>query len=117
MNRLIVFFVALTGLCSFFIVSKPDVKKDIEIATQHLNRSLTSNKDSLKFPRSTKPDGSYNPTNSADWTSGFYAGILWQMFEKTKDRKWEFAARRWTAGLEKEKFNTHTHDLGFMLYC
>jgi rhamnogalacturonyl hydrolase YesR len=39
------------------------------------------------------------------------------MYEYTKDPQWAAEAKKWTANLEKEKFNTHTHDLGFMLYC
>jgi rhamnogalacturonyl hydrolase YesR len=116
-KRTAVIFFGVVILFSFVVKSKLDVKKDFEVIQQHLDNSLAANKDTLKFPRSTKPDGSYATTNSDGWTSGFYAGILWQMYDKTKDMKWERAARRWTAGLEKEKLNTHTHDLGFMLYC
>jgi unsaturated chondroitin disaccharide hydrolase len=113
--------VALFSTCillfAFVLNTKLDVKKALDVASKHLDNSIIANKDSLKFPRSTKPDGSYATTLSDGWTSGFYSGILWQMYAQTKDKKWEQAARRWTAGLEKEKDNTHTHDLGFMLYC
>jgi unsaturated chondroitin disaccharide hydrolase len=107
----------VVGGLAFTFKSKLDVKKNLDVVARQLEKGLAANKDTLKFPRSTKPDGSYTTTNSDGWTSGFYSGILWQMYDKTKDKKWEQAARRWTAGLEKEKLNTHTHDLGFMLYC
>ncbi len=54
---------------------------------------------------------------SPDWTSGFYGGTLWYLYEYFKTPDWEKVARRWTDGLEKEKTNKGTHDLGFMLYC
>jgi unsaturated chondroitin disaccharide hydrolase len=92
-------------------------KISLDIAKEHLKNNLEKHKDSLSFPRTIKPDGSLKGVPSPDWTSGFYSGNLWQMYDYTKDKKWEQAARYWTAGLEKEKFNTHTHDLGFMLYC
>jgi unsaturated chondroitin disaccharide hydrolase len=117
MNRKI-FLLSVSILCLACVLkSTLDVKKDFEVISKQLDNSLAANKDTLKFPRSTKPDGSYATTLSDGWTSGFYSGILWQMYARTKDKKWEQAARKWTAGLEKEKFNTHTHDLGFMLYC
>jgi len=51
------------------------------------------------------------------WCSGFYAGTLWYLYEYTKDEDLKAEAIRSTALLEKEKNNTGTHDLGFMLYC
>jgi unsaturated chondroitin disaccharide hydrolase len=117
MIKKIVIFSSTLMLCAFVVKLKLDIKKDIEVISKQLDNSLAANKDTLQFPRSTKPDGSYSTTSSDGWTSGFYPGILWQMYEHTKDKKWEHAARKWTAGLEKEKLNTHTHDLGFMLYC
>src|SRR5215204_2302309 len=107
---------ALASLC-YAIKVKLDTRASMEKVKAQLEGSLGAYKDSLSFPRSTKPDGSFKGVKSADWTSGFYAGNLWYLYEYTKDKKWEKAARRWTAGLEKEKFNTRTHDLGFMLYC
>ena len=54
---------------------------------------------------------------SDDWTSGFYPGTLWYAYELTRDdsfRKW---ALEWTAGIENEKHNANTHDLGFRFNC
>ena len=51
------------------------------------------------------------------WCSGFYPGTLWYLFEYSKDESLKIEAIRSTALLEKEKKNTGTHDLGFMLYC
>jgi unsaturated chondroitin disaccharide hydrolase len=108
--------ITLALLC-YVIKVKLDAKANLEKAKAQLEQSLVAYKDSLSFPRGSKADGSYRGTNSSDWTSGFYAGNLWYMYDYTKDKRWEKAARKWTAGLEKEKYNTRTHDLGFMLYC
>jgi len=51
------------------------------------------------------------------WCSGFYPGTLWYLYEYTKDESLKAEAIRSTTLLEKEKNNTGTHDLGFMLYC
>ncbi|PTY04976.1 glucuronyl hydrolase [Opitutaceae bacterium EW11] len=53
----------------------------------------------------------------ADWTSGFFPGALWYLFEATGELRWREAATAFTAGLEGMKENRRTHDVGFMLYC
>ncbi|HRG56552.1 MAG TPA: glycoside hydrolase family 88 protein, partial [Lacunisphaera sp.] len=54
---------------------------------------------------------------SADWTSGFFPGSLWYLYEATGEAKWRASAEKFTAYLEPEQHNTGTHDVGFMLYC
>jgi unsaturated chondroitin disaccharide hydrolase len=99
-----------------FAPAKFDPVKNLDVASAHLAQRLQHFKDTLRFPRTMRAD-TLVTVPSRDWTSGFYAGNLWLMYEYTKDKKWEQAARKWTAGMEKEKYNTHTHDLGFMLGC
>lgn len=74
--------------------------------------------DSTRIPRALEADGSlrFSPS-SKEWTSGFYAGILWELYQFSKDEKLLHAAEKWTAFEEKEKLDTHTHDLGFKIYC
>ncbi|WP_282117868.1 glycoside hydrolase family 88 protein [Maribacter aquivivus] len=74
--------------------------------------------DSLAFPRS------YNSTTnkifkvaSKDWTSGFYPGNLWQLYNLTGDEAFKTKAIEWTTIMEKEKTNGGTHDMGFKMYC
>lgn len=52
-----------------------------------------------------------------DWTSGFFPGSLWYLFEATGEAKWRAAAEKFTGLLAPEQHNTGTHDIGFMLYC
>ncbi|MCB0594041.1 MAG: glycoside hydrolase family 88 protein, partial [Phaeodactylibacter sp.] len=73
--------------------------------------------DSLAIPRALRADGSLHATGSKDWTSGFYPGELWQLYEFSKKDELAAAAAAWTAFVEKEKYDTHTHDLGFKIYC
>jgi unsaturated chondroitin disaccharide hydrolase len=53
---------------------------------------------------------------SRDWTSGFFPGSLWYLFEATGDAKWRSAAEKFTALVAPEQHNTRTHDVGFILY-
>jgi len=69
------------------------------------------------FPRTIDASGALVTSNSGWWTSGFFPGSLWYLYEYTKDEKIKQAAIQMTSRIEKEKTNTGTHDLGFMLYC
>lgn len=96
--------------------SKPDVAKSMATAKAHLENNLKDHLDKTTFPRSINADGSLDLVPSRDWTSGFYPGSLWYMYDYTKDLNWADSAAAWTAGLESVKLNTDTHDLGFVLY-
>ncbi len=52
-----------------------------------------------------------------DWTSGFFPGSLWYLYEATGGAQWRAAAEKFTAYMEPEQHNTKTHDVGFMLFC
>lgn len=51
------------------------------------------------------------------WCSGFYPGSLWMIYENTGNESLRQEAEQRLAILEKEKFYTGNHDLGFMMYC
>jgi hypothetical protein len=69
------------------------------------------------LPRTVDTSGVLIASNSGWWTSGFFPGSLWYLYEYSKDEKIKDAAMQMTSRVEKEKNNTGTHDLGFMLYC
>lgn len=60
-----------------------------------------------------RPD--YLRTGPTAWTSGFFPGELWLMYEHTRQQRWLIEARRWTkAVLPMARFRG-SHDLGFMV--
>lgn len=71
----------------------------------------------LVSPRNIEPDGRLRLVASRDWTSGFFPGELWYMFEYTKDDFWKRKAEEFTQNIEREKTNGGTHDMGFKVYC
>ena len=74
--------------------------------------------DSVSIPRSMNlSSGVMKKVKSKDWTSGFYAGNLWQIYKLTGDIRYKEKAALWNAFIEKEKFNGGTHDMGFKVYC
>lgn len=60
---------------------------------------------------------SHVTSTHVDWTDGFFPGVLWQLYNHTKDAKWKGWAQRATHGLESQQFNTGTHDIGFLVLC
>src|SRR5947209_8726793 len=67
------------------------------------------------FPR-TFDKGQLKTVRVNDWTSGFFGGSLWRLYEATGEAKWRDAAEKYTAGVEAAKNNRGTHDVGFVLY-
>lgn len=82
-----------------------------------LKRAQSLPVDSLNIPRSLNPDGSLHATESRSWTSGFYPGTLWQLYRFSGEEQLKELAAQWTSFIRKEQYDTHTHDLGFKIYC
>lgn len=120
MKKIVVVFTLMTSVIfNGFAQKKPlvDVAKAFDFATKQYTNMLASHPDSTRFPQSTKPNGEPYDRTSDWWCSGFFGGSLWYLYEYTGAANWKAAADRWTRALDKEKYNTRTHDLGFMLYC
>lgn len=71
----------------------------------------------LVSPRTINEDGSLAVVASSDWTSGFFPGALWYIYEYTQDLIWKNKAEEFTTNLEREQWNGVTHDMGFKIYC
>lgn len=96
----------------------PKEIKHAEAQTALLIEEITkadSKNGSLVSPR-TLEDGKLKLVASKDWTSGFFAGELWYLYELTKNENWKQKAIRFTALIEQEKRNATTHDMGFKIY-
>jgi rhamnogalacturonyl hydrolase YesR len=74
--------------------------------------------DSLAFPRSMSvKTGIIHKVQSKDWTSGFFVGNLWQLYDLTGNKAYKEKAIQWNPFIEKEKHNGNTHDMGFKVFC
>jgi hypothetical protein len=85
------------------------VSKDSRDSAMKASRPLVS-------PRTLNEDGSLKVVPAHDWTSGFFPGELWFMYEKTNDPVWRDRAIQFTEPLQVLRHYTGTHDLGFMVY-
>ena len=93
------------------------ITKSFDIADQHLSNAIEQYQDLSKFPRSANPDGSLHARGAKNWTSGFFPGSLWYLYEYSKDDKFKEAAIRWTEAVSENQYNTGTHDVGFIINC
>jgi unsaturated chondroitin disaccharide hydrolase len=102
---------------------KVNVKKEIKSAEQQVKVMLkvidtisSGPKGNLVEPR-TLVNGRLKMIASNDWTSGFFPGVLWYLYDFTGNKEWKAQAEQFSARIKKEQFNKNTHDLGFMIYC
>jgi hypothetical protein len=98
-----------------------DVERIMRVAARKFAAFDASQKTQAEYPTDAK-GATWRTVKADDWVSGFYPGALWYLYEYAKARQWPDAevwrarAEAWTAGLEKQQFNTGTHDLGFMMF-
>ncbi|HEY0947713.1 MAG TPA: hypothetical protein VGD81_20690 [Opitutaceae bacterium] len=92
------------------------IPDNFAVAAAQYERMLESLQGDPKLPR-TMVDGRVHTVGQRDWTSGFFPGSLWLLFDYTRDSKWREAAEDYTARLEGIKDFRGHHDVGFMLYC
>jgi unsaturated chondroitin disaccharide hydrolase len=116
-------FVFLAILVIFTSCNDPKpMEKVIDEALSFSVKQYTLMADVMKdrtglLPRSIDTAGNLVTAKSNWWTSGFFPGSLWYLYEYSKDEKLMEYAKMMTGRIEKEKNNKGTHDLGFMLYC
>lgn len=126
MKTIFLYIVSIALLAS--CTHKSKVEKDNEtlkvVVENALNNSekqyllmaekYIAKKDSL--PRSYE-NGKDISSDSRWWCSGFFPGSLWYLYENSKNPEILKYAKLYTDRVEREKYTTDNHDVGFMLYC
>jgi hypothetical protein len=69
------------------------------------------------LPRTLDAKGNLVTAKPGWWTSGFFPGSLWYLYEYSKDTSVKSDAMLMTARVEGEKYTTSNHDVGFMIGC
>ena len=69
------------------------------------------------MPRSIDEKGNLLLVKPGDWTSGFFPGMLWYMYELTGYGSWLEKAIEYTSMLKDQMYNASNHDVGFRMYC
>lgn len=117
--RILVAMALLTGAISMSAQETMD-----EVIERGLSRSREQSiimaksmeQDSKAFPRSYE-NGKLITSDYRWWCSGFFPGVLWQLYSDNGDEQLRKYAELYTDRCEPVKKMTDTHDLGFMLYC
>ncbi|RDC63462.1 InlB B-repeat-containing protein [Adhaeribacter pallidiroseus] len=91
-------------------------EKQTKVMLQEIEAATSSTQPNLVSPKTLQPTGKLKLTPSKDWTSGFFAGNLWFLYEHTQDSFWLNQAQTFTAKIEAEQYDTGTHDVGFKVY-
>lgn len=87
------------------------------VATQeNLQVGIIEKSGKVLNPR-TVVDGKLKYISMDDWTSGFYPGTMWYLYDLTGDDKWQILARKYTEAIDTVKYLTWHHDVGFMIQC
>lgn len=94
------------------------VNTSLEVAKeQSLKMAISLENEPKKLPKSITNTGTLETCNSAWWVSGFFPGVLWYLYEDTKDPKIKDWAHNYTTRVEDQQYTTDNHDVGFMIYC
>ncbi|CAN5688450.1 glycoside hydrolase family 88 protein [soil metagenome] len=114
----------LTLICNCFFsttfaqkVNQSNAFKEAESQVLQMLQEVKDISDSPRFfPRTFEHD-TLKLVASKDWTSGFWPGILWMMYENSGKEIFNTNARYYTSLMVKELTNNDSHDVGFKVYC
>lgn len=116
-------FVALTAIsivgvsCSERYELKQTLKAALEVAVEQDKAQAEVMLELQGEMPKTFENGKLETANIRWWTSGFFPGSLWLLYEHTGDDELRQYAEHFTSRLESLKDYTGTHDLGFMVFC
>lgn len=118
-KHLLTFAIALTSLSS--CAQKINISNKVSHAEAQTKLMLqeipkADSKNGTRVAPRTLENGELKLVPSKDWTSGFFAGELWYLYELTQQDIWKQEAIKYTQPIEQEKLNGGTHDMGFKVY-
>ncbi|QNF35153.1 glycoside hydrolase family 88 protein [Adhaeribacter swui] len=91
-------------------------EKQTEVMLQEIDNIISSTQQVQELPRTITESGKLRLVAPRDWTSGFFPGNLWFLYEHTQDPYWLSQAQAFTIKLINEQYDTGTHDVGFKVY-
>lgn len=90
---------------------------DMDMLCRQLQRDSLTFRDSLRKRPAPELLGKRRLASIYDWTSGFYPGSLWLVYDITSHEDVAEQAKHYTNMLEPLRHFKNTHDLGFMVRC
>ncbi|MFA8433089.1 MAG: glycoside hydrolase family 88 protein [Marinifilaceae bacterium] len=125
MNRILQLSILMGLLAGVFSCSntpnssKGFVEENAKFAAAQIGNEieLMHSKGEILNPRTIREDGTTRYNTPELWTSGFFPGSLWYLYDLTGDKKWKTEAEKVTETLDTVQYLTWHHDVGFMIYC
>ncbi len=94
------------------------VEEELRYCAEQASKVLKVVPDQEVVPRNIAPDSrEWKFVDYKDWTSGFWPGQLWYLYEFTGKEKWRSEADKFTRYLTPLSVNpANDHDLGFQVF-
>jgi len=119
-GRIILFgFLAVTLFAEISCKSRSfNADDQLEYCVRQADLALSQIRSDSTFPQNIPTDSeNWRYSTRQAWTSGFWPGILWYLYQYTQDNRWKVGAARFTRALTPDAYRSgFTHDLGFVLY-
>jgi unsaturated chondroitin disaccharide hydrolase len=114
---IVIWLLVFTGFVGCTRV-KLNVNEQLKYCELQASKTLSDTVGYNIIPRSVdKGSSKWNYVAIEDWTSGFWSGILWNLYEVKPDSKLKLQADSFTMALSQIAARRATnHDLGFMMY-
>jgi unsaturated chondroitin disaccharide hydrolase len=112
-------------LLSPFLLGQQKEKPIIQVINESLDFSVKQCRlvaDSLRtkpglLPKTIDKRGKLVTCKSSWWTSGFFPGTLWYLYEYSNNGDIKKLAETFTDYVKDQQYTTDNHDVGFMIYC
>lgn len=118
----VLFILSVTGLfvkCTTVSSRDAFVKDNVSFAAAQIGLQLDGIRKTGKVlnARTINEDGKTRFIGMQDWTSGFFPGTMWLMYEHTGDNKWKEYGAEVTESIADVQYLKWHHDVGFMIGC
>ena len=98
----------------------PGIGPDLSFVETQASKTLASlgSPTGSNYPRYGGETGTWKTVGARDWTSGFFPGELWLLYQATGSQQWLTAAQQWTAPLASQASSVtrvDPTDIGFII--
>jgi hypothetical protein len=87
----------------------------LQLAQQQLNKTI-GYMSATQFPQATIPPANHwNQLTATEWTSGFFPGLMWYIYQQSLDSSLFSRAQTQTSSMAGEATDASDHDIGFRI--
>lgn len=108
-------------ICFVSCENKSEIKvySNLNYCVDQVTKTLALTPDYGHMPNNINSgESEWHFTRPGSWTSGFWPGILWYIYEYTGDEKWRIEADSFTHSIiPPATGKARSHDVGFLAYC